>query len=286
MKTKHYITVIIGLLTILFLSVVGNVITIGDKLSSVNVVLGWLFYAFIGVFVMWFILIPMLKVLFTPQLDGEPIEMISNLNPDELSEYIKRVKLTAEQKKRITISDNRKNSLLEILKEKQGEKEAAVKQSATMAFVFTAISQNRSIDLLMSIGICFRMINSLIKLSGVRPSYLQMTKLYISVFSASFVITSIEDIMEDMDFGEAFGVLGCVVSNTLTRSAANGMMNAFVCLRVGYATIKYLEVGGKFFDKEKNKMRKDIRRAARASIVGVSKDGFAEVKKRISTLFD
>ena len=129
MKTKHYITVIIGLLTILFLSVVGNVITIGDKLSSVNVVLGWLFYAFIGVFVMWFILIPMLKVLFTPQLDGEPIEMISNLNPDELSEYIKRVKLTAEQKKRITISDNRKNSLLEILKEKQGEKEAADRKS-------------------------------------------------------------------------------------------------------------------------------------------------------------
>ena len=128
--------------------------------------------------------------------------------------------------------------------------------------------------------------NSLNKLAGVRPSYLQMTKFYVSVFSASVIINSVEDIMEDMDFGEVCGVLGCVVSNTLTRSAANGMMNAFVCLRVGYATIKYLEVGSEVFDKEKIKMRKDVRRAAQTNIVSVSNDGFLEVKKRMATLFD
>lgn len=50
-------------------------------------------------------------------------------------------------------------------------------------------------------------------------------------------------------------------------------MNAFVCLRVGYATIEYLKRGTSCFDSSKDEVRRLVRSQAKKSIVGVLKEG-------------
>lgn len=285
MKTKHFLGVVIGLLLILFLIVVGNIITIGDKLSSVSPIFEWVFYIIIGTFVIIFILIPIVRVILTPEIEGQSSQIVADITPEELSSYIKRLKLSKEQQRNLAICNDRRSELLKILGEKKSEMDSVVKKSAITTFVITAISQNGSLDLISAIGLNFRMINSLIKLSGYRPSYLQITKLYLSVFSASIVITSVDDILDDVDFGEMLGGFGIIVSNVITRSATNGAMNAFVCLRIGYATMKYLEIGSKKFEKEKSILRKEIRKKARQNLYDVSKEGIKEGKNKLASIF-
>ena len=43
--------------------------------------------------------------------------------------------------------------------------------------------------------------------------------------------------------GELMGMSGANVAGTLFKSTANGMINAFVTLRVGMTALKYLEEG-------------------------------------------
>lgn len=279
---------IVGLIMLIVLIFLGNII-IGDKIANVNLYLSYLYYGVIVVLFLWFIVFPIFRVLITPHLSGFRNGDIVHMSSMETSEYIsnlrKRIKLTREEDRELRLGNDRKETIKRILCRCNDEMEEVIKESAVSSFVVTAISQNGSLDFISSMVINFKMINNIIRILGNRPSYIQLFKLYISVFSASLVVTALDDVLDDIDYSELFGGIGIIggqALNVIVPSATNGLMNAFITLRVGYATKKYLEDGNKLFDKME--ARKYAIKLAREHILSVGKDGVVEIGRRIKLI--
>ncbi len=282
---KNNITIvgIVCVIVLIMLFIIGNMIIIGDKIASINPILSYLFYSIISILLIWLIIIPILRVIITPPFRGIKTENIADLTPTQTSEYIlnlrRSIKLTREEDRELRLGHNRKETLEKILNQRHEEMEEVIKKSAISNFAVTAISQNGSLDLISSMVINLRMINRIVNKLGKRPSYAQLFKLYFSVLSASLLITTLDDIIDEIDFDEILGSIIGKVGNIIIPSATNGLMNAFVTLRVGYATIKYIEVGNNSFDKAK--ARKYAFKLARKNILNVSKEGIAEILYKI-----
>lgn len=292
-KNKGFLSIsgIVGILMLIVLIIMGNIIIIGDKIANINIILSYIFYGIICTLFLWLIVIPVFRVMMTPSIKGIKDKDIVHLTPAETSEYIlhlrKSIKLTKEEDRELRLGNNRKKVIEQILNRCNEEMEQVVKNSAISCFVVTAISQNGSLDFISSMVINLKMINNIVSKLGKRPSYPQLFKLYISVLSASLLITTIDDIFEDIDYGELLGGLGTIggqALNIVVPSATNGLMNAFVTLRVGYATIKYLEVGNKSYDK--NEARKYAIKSARKHILKVAKEGIVEITKKTKRVVD
>lgn len=291
MKTKgqngFLLLSVIGVLaTLVFLIVLGNVIVIGDKIYNVSPPLAWVFYIIIVALFIWAIILPIVRIVITPPLNGFGIRDIDNLSPEETTEVIRSLKknivLTREEDKELRKSENRKLLIGKILKRRYEEMESAVKAAAVSNFVITAVSQNGAFDFISSMVINLRMINAVIRKLGIRPSSIQVLKLYATVMSSSLIITSLDNILDDMDFGEligGLGVLGGQITKLVVPSATNGLLNALVTLRVGYTTIKYLEVGNRSFDKSET--IKWAIKSARKQIINVGKEGMAQIIGKI-----
>ena len=291
MRTKEkngilLLSTVVVLVILVALVILGNIIVVGDKISNVSPFLSWVFYVIIGGLFIWAIVWPIIRVVITPPLSGFRIEDLKDLSPVETTAFIrdlrKRVCLTREEDKELHTCDDRKLAIEKILKSRFEEMEQVVKTSAVSNFTITAVSQSGTFDFITSMSINLKMINEVIRKLGVRPSYTQLVKLYVSVLSASLIITTLDDMLDDIDFGElvgGLGVLGGQVANIVVPSATNGMMNALVTLRVGYTTIKYLEVGNRSFDK--SEARRWAVKSARKQIVGVGKEGVSQIYRRV-----
>lgn len=275
---------IAGLMLIVVLVIIGNVISIGDKIANVHPALSVLFYLLVTAALAWLVVLPVVKVLMAKPLKGLNTERLDCCTPTELSEYIKEirrdVKLSREEELELTAGSDRKSALQGIIADRIGRMEGVVKESAVTSFVVTAVSQNGSFDFISNVAINFRMINNVVSQLGRRPSMSQMFKLYVSVVSSSLVITALDDVVDDLDFGALLGNLGVAgkALNVVLPSAMNGLMNAFVTLKVGYATIWYIEKGEKQCDK--SEMRKYAIKSARNKILPVGKDGVVVVVKK------
>lgn len=284
-KKALLISVIIGLLTLVALIIIGNVISIGDKIAGVHPILSYLFYTLVGILFILLVIMPVVRVIITPPFKGIGRKDISHYTPLEMTEYIKDlkkgIKLSKEEERELNSGDNQKIIIKKILTDRYDEMEKVVKKAAVSNFVVTAISQNGSLDFIASITISFRMINDIIKILGKRPSYSQLIKLYILIISTSLVITAIDDIIDDINFGELLGSLGGIAGkalNFIIPSATNGLMNSFVTLRIGYAAIKYLEVGDENFNKKEARIF--AMKSARKQLLSVGKEGISEATKK------
>jgi hypothetical protein len=275
---KPLIVVVAVLLVSVVLVVIGNVITIGDKIAAIHPVLSYLFYGLMTVFFVWLVVLPVIRVIVTPPLKPLDNRDINNYTPSEVTEYVKSGIFTKPEIKAISKSPNRKEEIKKILDGRETEMRKIIKQAAVSNFVITAISQNGSFDFLASIVINFRMINTIVNQSGKRPTYIQLIKLYISVVSASMVIMAIDDVLDNIDFGELLGGVAGKSLNIVLPSLTNGLMNAFVSLRIGYATIKYLQVSSEKFQSET--VRKYAIKSARKELAGVAKEGFSTLLKK------
>lgn len=285
------ISIAAGLIILIGLVVIGNIIVIGDKISSISPLLTYVFYGVIGLLFIWVIIIPVIKVIITPPLKGIRKKDINKLTPTETSEYIsdlkKSISLTDKENKDLRSGYNRKETITKILNDRYEEMEKVVKASAVSNFTITAISQNGSLDFISCMVINFRMINEIISKLGRRPSYSQLIKLYISVFSSSLLITALDDIIDDIDFDELLGSVGIVGGKAfghIISSATNGLMNAFVTLRVGYATIKYIEVGRESFDRKE--VRKYAIKSARKQLLSIGKEGITSMPDKVKQMLN
>lgn len=252
MEKRTFVTLLTIILIIVVLTVIGNVIVIGDKLWTCTPIAGVIYYVAISFVVIRYVLYPIYNTVRMPEYKGVKYESgkaIMAIDPKK-----KREELEAKWNDEVS---------------------SLVKKTATDIFVITAISQNSTLDIFTCISWNFQMINKLVKKAGYRPSFGQLIKLYAAVVSASLVITAVDDVIEDVDFSQIASRIGFDLAGVFLRSATNGMMNAFVCLRVGYATIEYLKRGSSNFDTNKQDVRLIIRSKARRSIMLVLKDGFA-----------
>ena len=279
---------IVCVLIIVLMVVIGNVMIIGEKIGHVSVWLSYLFYIVAAICFAWIIVLPVLRVLLTPTFNGIGDADLKDLTPSQTTEYIenlkKSIRLTKEEAWELHANPDRKAAIDSILNDRYGQMKAVVKNAAVANFIITGVSQNGGLDFIASMRINFKMISDIVALLGKRPSFGQLFKLYVSVLSASLLITTLDDMLENLEFDEMVGELGIAggqLLNVVIPSAANGLMNAFVTLRVGHTTIKYLEMGSKNFNG--SLARKHAIKAARKELLGVGKDGVVKLAGRVKT---
>ena len=91
--------------------------------------------------------------------------------------------------------------------------------------------------------------------------------------SSSIIIGSVDELMDDIDLGSLIGVTGMKLAGSILKSGANGAANAFITLKVGKSTMKYLEEGAREFREHSKAVKREIRRNARKELPKVVASG-------------
>ena len=118
--------------------------------------------------------------------------------------------------------------------------DSEIKRAAKTAFVTTAISQTAFYDMFSMLSVNLHLIRTIVESCGYRPSGAALLGLYVRILKATFLAGG----LEEMDLEE---LLPLVTGNAAMKlpglvfaSAAQGTVNAFMTIRVGILTKKYL----------------------------------------------
>ena len=210
-----------SLITLAVICVIGNIITVADKMSELSPWLGYAFYGVMLALTAAFIVLPTVKIVFTPELEPSG-ELMTQEDKDSA--------------------------------------DVMVKKTAQNVFVLTTVSQNGTLDVFTCLSMNISLINRLVELRGKRPSFWQILRLYWSVASSSVLIASADEALDDINLGELLGISGINATGVLLKSMTNGMLNALVTMRVGMTALRYLEVGSIELNQNKASIRKEVRR--------------------------
>ncbi len=275
---KSFIICAVAIFMVVTISLVGNIITIGDKAAEIHPWVGWGFYIVLGLFVLRFIVWPTLKFLFTPELKGDERDRIDEMEEDELNTYIKRLSLTQQERDLVATADSRLEGAKMIIRKRDEEATKLVRKAALNVFIVTGISQNGSMDIITAFGMNIQMINRLVNLRHRRPSFTQLLELYVVIISSTLIISLTDNILDEIDTGELLGSAAAGgLAKVVVASAVNGAMNAYMTLRIGKMTMKYLEIGSKNFKENRSKFRREARRSALKEVPAIAKSGLETI---------
>ena len=281
MSRKTLLLCAVAIFSVVTISLVGNIITIGDKAAEIHPWLGWGFYIVLGLFLLCFVVVPTLKFIFTPELKGDGRNEIDQMESDELRHYIKRLSLSQQERELFATAESELEGVKMIIKKRDEEATKLVRKAALNVFIVTGISQNGSLDIITAFGMNIQMINRLVGLRHSRPSLTQLLELYVIVISSALIISITDEIFDQIDTSELLGSMAGGVAGSIAKtflsSSVNGAMNAYLTLRIGKLTMKYLELGSKAYKKNKEKIRKEARRSALKELPAVAKSGLEQV---------
>ena len=274
---RSFIICAVALVSIVVISLVGNIITIGDKAAEIHPWLGWGFYIVLGLFLLCFVVVPTLKFIFTPELKGDERNEIDQMESDELRHYIKRLSLSQQERELFATAESELEGVKMIIRKRDEEATKLVRKAALNVFIVTGISQNGSFDIITAFGINIQMINRLVNLRHRRPTFTQLLELYVVILSSTLIISLTDNILDEIDGNELFGSVAGGLAKTLVASAVNGAMNAYMTLRIGKMTMKYLELGSKNFKQNRSKFRREARRSALKEVPAIAKSGVESI---------
>lgn len=274
---RSFIICAVALVSIVVISLVGNIITIGDKAAEIHPWLGWGFYIVLGLFLLCFVVVPTLKFIFTPELKGDERNEIDHMESDELRHYIKRLSLSQQERELFATAESELEGVKMIIRKRDEEATKLVRKAALNVFIVTGISQNGSFDIITAFGMNIQMINRLVNLRHRRPTFTQLLELYVVILSSTLIISLTDNILDEIDGNELFGSVAGGLAKTLVASAVNGAMNAYMTLRIGKMTMKYLELGSKNFKQNRSKLRREARRSALKEVPAIAKSGVESI---------
>ena len=280
---KSFFICAAALFAIVTISLVGNIITIGDKAAEIHPWVGWGFYIVLGLFVLRFIVWPTLKFLFTPELKGDERDRIDEMESDELKSYIKKMSLTQQERDLFATAEGDLEGVKMILKKRDEEATKLIRKAALNVFIVTGISQNGSFDIITAFGMNLQMINRIVNLRHRRPSFTQLLELYVVIIASTLIISLTDNILDEIDTSELFGSVAGGLAKTLVSSSINGAMNAYMTLRIGKMTMKYLELGSKNFKQNRSKIRREVRRSAIKEVPAIAKSGLESVTNAVKS---
>ena len=280
---KSFFICAAALFAIVTISLVGNIITIGDKAAEIHPWVGWGFYIVLGLFVLRFIVWPTLKFLFTPEMKGDERDRIDEMESDELKSYIKKMSLTQQERDLFATAEGDLEGVKMILKKRDEEATKLIRKAALNVFIVTGISQNGSFDIITAFGMNLQMINRIVNLRHRRPTFTQLLELYVVIIASTLIISLTDNILDEIDTSELFGSVAGGLAKTLVSSSINGAMNAYMTLRIGKMTMKYLELGSKNFKQNRSKIRREVRRSAIKEIPAIAKSGLESVTSAVKS---
>lgn len=277
MSKKSFIICAVAIILVVMISLVGNIITIADKASQIHPWIGYGFYIVLGLFMLRFIIYPTLRFICTPAMQGEQRDQLEEMEPSELNRYISRMKLTQEEKELYAQAETPLEGVKNVLIYRDNEANKVVRQAALNVFIVTGISQNGSLDIITALGINLQMINRVVNLRHSRPTLTQLFELYVVIISSALIISITDNILDEIDTSEIFGSVAGGIAKTLISSSINGAMNAYLTLRIGKMTMRYLEMGSKRFKQERKKIRREARKSAIKEVPLIAKQGLESI---------
>lgn len=232
MKRNLLITVAI-FVGILILMLLGDIITIGDKLANVTDLwyMELIFYLVIfGVFT-YFVLYPVWKVHHAPELpclsvEGEmDLDCLKNFGyqlarncyhikddgrrKEHSKQLINLIKEWGDEKNLPLIIDNEVNLRLNG-DDKIGVKgiNDIIKQWSQTVFMVTAISQNSKVDTFSVLVLNYSMIKEIVYAAGFRPTGKQMLHIYWSIFTTAVLSFCVSEALSNVGSVAPFSLLG------------------------------------------------------------------------------
>lgn len=223
---KRNLILIIGIiLAVLTMMLLGNVITIAEKLGEVchTVYVEYAFYVLILLLALIFVIRPLMKVHYAPEFPVLAVD--DDAKTKDLLQFGKRLAANcgyiADAEKRrdhqtVFRQELQKygadhETLKQVLQKElalrfDGDKDLEVlginkriKEWGKTVFLVTAISQNGIFDSAAVLVMNFKLIEDLVVASGFRPTRPQMFKLYVRILTTSLISYCTSQVFTDMD---------------------------------------------------------------------------------------
>lgn len=260
---RFWYIIAFGSILLILMMITSSVIQLGDHLKRIHEYVAYVFYALAILLTYVLILRPVKIVLFSPTFSIE-----TTLDNDPKKEYkvFKKVAGRLLDRKDIpdTFKENIKNSIDDpkLLRDainnvynkhikKQMNKK--IREHAKTVMISTAISQNGRLDFITIIVVNVRLIRDLVLMCGFRPSYANLAKLVVNVFTTALIAEGLENInISDVLPQSTMNMLGEIpLIKPIMSSVLDGVSNALLTLRIGVVTRKYLFDDAEGLTKEK-----------------------------------
>ncbi len=295
-KIFWYLTAI-GFILLFLLMLLSSVLNVGERLTSISPYLAYGFYGLVVILLYVLIFRPLHIIMFSPTFSVQTTIDDEEAGRKNYRLYKKVVKRLLDEP---YIPEEEKAALLNTLSEKdklQGslnhtfnkyvkkEINKRIKKHAKTVMISTAISQNGRLDFFTVIVVNLRMIKELVEMCGFRPSYKNLSKLTVNVFTTALIAEGLENIdIGDVVPQSTMNTLGEIpLIKPVLGSVTQGISNALLTLRIGIVTRKYLFSDAKEITKEK--IRRDALLEAAKMLPSVVGDAMLILPKKFLGLF-
>ncbi|MDI6451954.1 DUF697 domain-containing protein [Peloplasma aerotolerans] len=285
----------LGFILLFVLILLSSILDVGDRLRTIHPYVEYGFYGLSALLVYALILRPVHIILFSPAFSVETtLDEASRKNylvykrvakrlmafedlPEAESESLKNAMGNAQE-----LREALNHTFTKHIKKKMNK---VIKKNAKTVMISTAISQNGKLDFYTVVVVNLKMIKELVVMCGFRPSYKNLSRLTVNVFTTALIAEG----LENMDINE---ILPTSTINTLgdipfirpmLSSVTQGISNALLTLRIGIVTRKFLFSDAKEITKEE--IRRGALFEAAKMLPSVLADAFMILPKRIANLF-
>lgn len=257
-----------GVILLFLLILISSVINVGERLRNISIYLEYGFYVLAIVLVYVLIINPVRIILVSPAFSIETV-----MDKPSKRRYQTYKKVANNLIARDDISQKEKDKL----KETMGNAEAlqstlneiynstmkkmmnkVIMKNAKTVLISTAISQNGRLDLFTVLVVNIKMIKELVVMCGFRPSYKNLAKLTVNVFTTALIAEGLENVnINDLLPTSTANMLGEIpLIKPVMSSVSQGITNGLLTIRIGIVTRKFL------FADSKELTKNDIRKGA------------------------
>lgn len=260
---RFWYFIAIGVILIIIMMITSSILQIGDRLKNIHEYAPYVFYGVAFILIYFLILRPVLIILFSPAFS---INTTLDKNPNRNYGVFKKVanRLLKDDK----LPESFRESIKEALKNPKELRDAlnttynkhtkrnmnkTIRGHAKTVMVSTAISQNGRLDFITVLVVNIRMIKELVVMCGFRPSYKNLSKLVVNVFTTALIAEGLDNLkISDILPQSTMNMLGDIpLIKPVMSSVLEGISNALLTLRIGIVTRKYLFDDASGLTKEK-----------------------------------
>lgn len=268
-----WIVVGIGVCFLISMIFVSSIISVGERLSKLNVYVSYGFYIVCGLFIYFLIINPLRIIFLSPSFSVKCV-----LEEDSKKNYLLYKKITKNIVASNILKESENKYLLDSMKSYDELKKAlnvvfnsslkreinrAILKNAKTVMISTALCPNGRLDFMTVITVNLKMIKEIVVMCGFRPNFKNLSKLSVNVFGTALIAEGLENMNLDEvlpnSFTNAIGEIPLI--KPVISGVTQGITNALLTIRIGVVCRKYLF-------KEGEEITKDIirRQALKESI--------------------
>ena len=254
-------TLAIASLILFALILLSSVLDIGEKLRSKSEWLEYGFYALVVLFVVVFIIRPIVIIVKSPSLAIITAE--EELSPKAFSIYKKVAKnitkhndLSTDEILLLTSYKNNEELLVNLNyvfdKTVRKQLNGIIIHNAKIVMISTAICQSARFDMATVFAVNLKMIKELVEKCGFRPSMTNLSKLTVKIFITAMIADGLENLtLSDVLPKTSLDALSNIPLMTkILDSVIDGAANALLTIRIGCVARRYLYSDGNVVTRE------------------------------------